>query len=120
MPWLYFALSVACFAIAFRTHSLGIAAVFLLLALGLLLAGALGLVAARIQQRTQSAAALLGPEQAAVIRRRAAAAAGATPPRREPVLGDEPADADAEPPGVALDRGPAAGEASPEDDLRRG
>jgi hypothetical protein len=73
MPWLYFLLSAGCFAIAFRTHSLGLAAICLLLALGLLLAGALGLAAARIQSRSQSAAAMLGPEQAALIRRRAQA-----------------------------------------------
>jgi hypothetical protein len=73
MPWLFFALSAVCFAIAFRTLSLGVAAVCLLLALGLLLAGALGLASARIQRRAQSAAAMLGPEQAAIIGRRAAA-----------------------------------------------
>jgi predicted lipid-binding transport protein (Tim44 family) len=79
MPWLFFALSAACFAIAFRTLSLGVAGVFLLLALGLLLAGALGLASARIQSRSQSAAAMLGPEQAALIRKRAmASAASAT------------------------------------------
>lgn len=77
MPWLYFLLSAGCFAIAFRTHSLGLAAICLLLALGLLLAGALGLASARIQSRSQSAAAMLGPEQAAMIRRRAASG-GAT------------------------------------------
>lgn len=79
MPWLYFLLSAACFAVAFRTHSLGLAAICLLLALGLLLAGALSVMAARIQSRSQSAAALLGPEQAAVMRRRAEAARAAQP-----------------------------------------
>lgn len=78
MPWLYFLLSAGCFTIAFRTHSLGLAAISLLFALGLLLAGALGLAAARIQSRSQSTAAMLGPEQAAMIRRRAAGGSGAT------------------------------------------
>jgi hypothetical protein len=72
MPWVYFAISAACFAVAFRTHSLGLAALTLLLALGFLLAGALSLVSARIQSRTQNTAAMIGPEQAAAIRRRAA------------------------------------------------
>lgn len=94
MPWLFFALSAACFAIAFRTLSLGVAIVCLLLALGLLLAGALGLVSARIQSRSQSAAVMLGPEQAALIRRRAAATGSAAPAaRKEP--GDDAASGDA-------------------------
>ena len=70
MPWLYFVLSAACFAIAFRTLSLGIAAICLLLAFGLMLAGALALASARIQSRSQSASALLGPAQAAAMQRR--------------------------------------------------
>jgi hypothetical protein len=89
MPWLFFALSAACFAIAFRTYSLGVAALSLLLALGLLLAGALGLASARIQQRAQSGAAMLGPEQAAMIRRRGAAPPPAAPP--PPPSDDDPA-----------------------------
>jgi len=87
MPWLYFVLSAACFAIAFRTLSLGIAAICLLLAFGLMLAGALALASARIQSRSQSAAALLGPAQAAAIQRRREG----TPP----LAPEQPADAPA-------------------------
>ncbi len=80
MPWLYFALSAVSFAIAFRTQSLGVAAIFLLVALGLLIAGAVGLAAARIQTRSQSPAGLLGPEQAALIQRRRNEAPVPAPP----------------------------------------
>jgi hypothetical protein len=87
MPWVYFAISAACFAVAFRTHSLGLAALTLLLALGFLLAGALSLVSARIQSRSQNTAAMIGPEQAAAIRRRSA-----TPPAIGPAMPPRPAD----------------------------
>jgi len=73
MPWLFFGLAVGCFAVAMKTHSIGLALLCLLAALGLLLAGTLGLVSARIQSRAQSASALLGPEQLALIRKRSAA-----------------------------------------------
>jgi hypothetical protein len=87
MPWVYFAISAACFAVAFRTHSLGLAALTLLLALGFLLAGALSLVSARIQSRSQNTAAMIGPEQAAAIRRRAAT--HAAPSTAVPPLADD-------------------------------
>ncbi len=48
MPWLMFALAVGCFTVAFRTHSMALAAITLIAALGLMLAGALALVSARI------------------------------------------------------------------------
>jgi hypothetical protein len=89
MPWVYFAISAACFAVAFRTHSLGLAALTLLLALGFLLAGALSLISARIQSRAQNTAAMIGPEQAAAIRRRAA-----TPTLSEPAAARSPAEDD--------------------------
>lgn len=76
MPWVYFALSGLCFFIAARTFSLGVAAVCLLLALGLLVAGALALVSRRIQTRSQGVAGVLGAEELAVIRRRAEPAVG--------------------------------------------
>lgn len=70
MPWVYFGLSMACFVVVFRTLSLGLAAIALLVALLLMLLGTLALVSARISSRSRSAAALLGPEQIAAIKRR--------------------------------------------------
>lgn len=83
MPWIYFALALGCFAIAFRTHSMGLALISLLAALGLMLAGTLGLAAARISRTTRGGAGLMGPEEMKLIaenmrrkREQEAAAAG--------------------------------------------
>jgi hypothetical protein len=66
----------------------------LLLALGFLLAGALSLVSARIQSRSQNTAAMIGPEQAAAIRRRSVtpAVGSGMPPRPSGDDDDAPAD----------------------------
>jgi hypothetical protein len=58
MPWIFFLLALGCMALAMRTQSMGLALLLLLGALGFLLAGALGLVSARIQSRTQGGVAL--------------------------------------------------------------
>ena len=63
MRWLWFVLSVLCFAVAFRTQSMGLAAVTLLGALGFLLMGTLALASSRIEARGQDASTLLGPEE---------------------------------------------------------
>lgn len=75
MPWVYFGLATGCLAVAFRTHSLGLAGLALIVALVLMLMGALSLVSARIESKSQSASALLGSEQIAAIKRRREAAA---------------------------------------------
>lgn len=67
MPWIYFALALGCFAIAFRTHSMGLALLSLLAALGLMLAGTLGLAAARISRTTRGDAGLMGPEEMKLV-----------------------------------------------------
>lgn len=58
MPWIYFLLALGCLAMAMRTQSMGLALILLLATLGFLLAGALGLVSARIQSRAQGGMAL--------------------------------------------------------------
>ena len=58
MPWIFFLLALGCLALAMRTQSMGFALLLLLATLGFLLAGALGLVSARIQSRAQSGSAL--------------------------------------------------------------
>lgn len=71
MRWLWIIASVLCFAVAFRTHSMGLAALCLLLALGFLLAGTLALASSRIESRAQNASALLGPDELRRIREQA-------------------------------------------------
>lgn len=71
MRWLWFVLSVLCFAVAFRTHSMGLAAVTLLAALGFLLAGTLALASSRIERRARDESALLGPDELRAIREQA-------------------------------------------------
>jgi hypothetical protein len=68
MRWLWFVLSVACFAVAFRTHSMGLAALTLLGALGFLVMGTLALVSSRIESGGRSAVTLLGTEEARRLR----------------------------------------------------
>ena len=68
MRWLWFVLSVLCFAVAFRTHSMGLAAVTLLAALGFLLMGTLALASSRIEASGRDATALMGPEEIARMR----------------------------------------------------
>ncbi len=68
MRWLWFVLSVACFAVAFRTHSMGLAALTLLGALGFLVMGTLALVSSRIESRGGNAVAMLGTEEARRLR----------------------------------------------------
>lgn len=63
MRWLWFVLSVACFAVAFRTHSMGLAAVALLAALAFLLMFTLALASSRIEARGRDASELMGPEE---------------------------------------------------------
>src|SRR5687768_7216146 len=101
MRWLWFVLSMLCFAVSFRTHSMGLAAITLLAALGFLLMGTLAMAAGRIESRTRDASVLMRPDEVrrlAEIERRkreAAAAPAATPPTADDadldsVPGDHP------------------------------
>lgn len=95
MRWLWFVLSVLCFAVAFRTQSMGLAAVTLLGALGFLLMGTLALASSRIEARGQDASALIGPEELQRLKeierrkKEAAAAAVAAPVAATMVNGDD-------------------------------
>jgi hypothetical protein len=96
MRWLWFVLSVLCFAVAFRTHSMGLAAVTLLGALGFLLMGTLALASSRIEARGQDASTLIGPEELLRLKeierrkKEAAAAAVAAPAVGVAAQRDEP------------------------------
>ena len=99
MRWLWFVLSVLCFAVAFRTHSMGLAALTLLGALGFLLMGTLALASSRIEARGQDASTLLGPDEIRRMaeierRKREAAAAAVAAPVAASALDDGSADLD--------------------------
>lgn len=82
MRWMWFVAAAVCFAIGFRTHSMGLAAFTLLAALGFLLVGTLALASSRIEGRSRDDSAMLGPEEMRRMRdqieqRKREAAAGA-------------------------------------------
>lgn len=63
MRWLWFVLSMLCFAVAFRTHSIGLALVTLVGALCFLLMGTFAMASSRIEARGRDASTLLGPDE---------------------------------------------------------
>ena len=71
MRWLFFVFSAICFIFAFRTYSVGLAALCLLLALGLLLAGVLALVSHRVQARARDEIQMVSPEELRRLREHA-------------------------------------------------
>ena len=83
MRWLFFVFSAVCFLIAFRTYSVGLAALCLLLALGLLLAGVLAMASHRVQARARDEIHIVSPEELRRLREQAgqprATAPGMTP-----------------------------------------
>jgi hypothetical protein len=88
MPWVFLLLALAALAAAFRTTSMLLAVLCLLVALALLLAGALGLLARRVGSRSRDEAMLLDPQELRRLREQAEArraAAGTTEP---PAMGD--------------------------------
>lgn len=72
MPWLFFALALGAILIAFNTFSIGLAAVCLLAALGLIIAGTLNLASARISKQSKHPAVMLDAKALAEVRKRAA------------------------------------------------
>lgn len=98
MRWLWFVLSVLCFAVAFRTQSMGLAAVTLLGALGFLLMGTLALASSRIEARGQDASTLIGPEELLrlkeIERRKKEAAAAVAAPAAATMADSEDTDLD--------------------------
>lgn len=68
MRWLWFVGSVICFAVVFRTPSMGLAVLCLIGALGFMLMGVISLASARIDARSRDASALLGPDEIRRVR----------------------------------------------------
>jgi hypothetical protein len=68
MRWVWLGLSVACFVVVFRTHSMGLAALCLLGALGFILMATLAFAARRIEARGRSEATMLSGEELRAVR----------------------------------------------------
>ena len=85
MPWVFLLLALAAFAIAFKTSSLALAAACLLIALGLLVAWALGLLAQRVGSRSRDESMLLDPQELRRLREQAEARRAQSP--QEPPAG---------------------------------
>ena len=73
MPWVFLLLALAAFAIAFKTSSLALAAACLLIALGLLVAWAMGLLAQRVGSRSRDESMLIDPQELRRLREQAEA-----------------------------------------------
>lgn len=63
MRWLWFIFAFGCFAVAFRTHSMGLAVICLLAALVFVLLGTLALASSRIESRGRDESAMLDPAE---------------------------------------------------------
>lgn len=63
MRWLWFVAALLCFAVVFKTTSIGLAVVCLLAALAFILIGTVAVASSRIDSRSRDATGLLGPEE---------------------------------------------------------
>ncbi|MBB5207665.1 hypothetical protein [Chiayiivirga flava] len=63
MRWLWFVGSLVCFAVVFKTPSMGLAVLCLIGALAFLLIGVVALASARIDARSRDVTTLLGPDE---------------------------------------------------------
>ena len=68
MRWLWFVASLICFAIVFKTPSIGLAVLCLLAALVFILVGTVAVASNRIDSQSRSATTLLGPDELRRIR----------------------------------------------------
>jgi Tfp pilus assembly protein PilX len=73
MPWLYLLLALAAFAVAFKTTSVAVLVISLLLALGLLLAWVLALLAQRIGSRSRDTSMMIDATELRRLREQAEA-----------------------------------------------
>jgi hypothetical protein len=82
MHWLYLLLALAALAVAFKTTSVAVLMVSLLVGLGFLLAWVLKLLAARVDSQTRDSSLILDPVEMRRLREQAEArrAAAGTPP----------------------------------------
>lgn len=81
MPWVLFAAAVAGLLVAFKTTSVGLLVVSLLLSFLLAMVGVVQLLAQRVASRTRNEATMIDPVALAQLRRQAQmASAQSTPP----------------------------------------
>lgn len=80
MPWVFLLLAIAAFAVAFKTTSVALLALCLLVALGLLLVWVLGLLAQRVGSRSRDESMLLDPQELRRLREQAEARRAEVPP----------------------------------------
>ena len=82
MHWLYLLLALVALAVAFKTTSVAVLMVSLLMALGFLLAWVLKLLAARVDRQTRDSSMILDPVELRRLREQADArrAAAGSPP----------------------------------------
>ena len=73
MAWVYLLLAIGALAVAFKTSSVGLMALCLLVALGLILAWVMGLLAQRIDSRSRSEHAMIDPDELRRLREQAEA-----------------------------------------------
>ena len=71
MPWLFLFLAVAVFAVAFKTTSVALLIVCLLVAFALILAWVLTLLGQRVERRSRNEAMMLDPEELRRLREQA-------------------------------------------------
>jgi len=84
MSWLFLLLALAAFAVAFKTSSVALAAICLLVALGLLVAWVMGLLAQRVGNSTRDDALMLDPQELRRLREQAEARRATTSAPSEP------------------------------------
>lgn len=84
MPWVFLLLAMLVLAVAFKTASMALMVLCMLVALGLFVAGTLALLARRIDSRSQDASMMIDPVELHRLREQAqarrAAAQAAEPP----------------------------------------
>jgi hypothetical protein len=82
MPWLYLLLALAAMAVAFKTTSVAVLVICLLVALGFFLAWVMKLLADRVDSQSRDTSMILDPVELRRLREQAEArrAAAGTPP----------------------------------------
>ncbi len=70
-PWASYAVALLAFAVVFKTQSMGLAALCLLISLMAMIYGTLLLVSSRIAGQSRDASQLLGPDEIARLRAQA-------------------------------------------------
>ncbi|MEJ7747352.1 MAG: hypothetical protein WKF61_11550 [Luteimonas sp.] len=81
MPWLFLLVALAAFAVAFKTSSVAVVVICLLVALGAVIMWVMGLLASRVGSRSRDESLMLNPDELRRMREQVEArrVAGQTP-----------------------------------------